>query len=122
MWVAALNDPGGMPRLPGEPGYVSPHIPDHERGVRWSDGWYWRRGGDDDWWRSRAAGGPWEHAEPSAVRKRIEIDPEDAGLLLAHCEPGSTLEEPAITEENLRLFVVAQAEAERQRRLRTPRP
>jgi hypothetical protein len=66
--------------------------------------------------RRSAARGP----EPSWVRKRIDIDPEDADLLLGLCEPGSTLEEPSITEQNYRRFVVAQAEAERQRRLETP--
>ena len=59
--------------------------------------------------------------EPSWVRKRIDIDPEDADLLLRFCEPGSTLEEPAITEANLRGFVNAQAEAERHRRLAAQR-
>ena len=61
-------------------------------------------------------------AEPSWVPKRIEIDREDADLLLGFCEPGSTLEEPSITEANLRRFVIAQADAERQRRLKTPTP
>jgi hypothetical protein len=38
------------------------------------------------------------------------------------CEPGSTLEQPTITEAaNYRRFVVAQADAERQRRLRRHR-
>jgi len=55
-----------------------------------------------------------------AERRRIEIDRDDAELLLGFCEPGSTLAEPTITEENYRRFVVAQAEAERQRRLRSP--
>ena len=59
--------------------------------------------------------------EPSWVRKRIEIDPEDAELLLGLCEPGSTLEQPSITEENYRRFVNAQAEAERHRRLTAQR-
>jgi hypothetical protein len=57
-------------------------------------------------------------AEPFEIRKRISIDDEDADLLLSFCEPGSTLKEPRITDENYRRFVVAQAEAERQRRLR----
>ena len=59
--------------------------------------------------------------EPSWDRKMIEIDSEDADLLLRFCEPGSTLEEPSITGENLRRFVVAQAEAERHRRLTAQR-
>jgi hypothetical protein len=60
-WVVE-TDSGGMPRLHGEPGYASPHVPAHERGVQWRDGWYWRRGGDGAWWRSYTAGGPWELA------------------------------------------------------------
>jgi hypothetical protein len=56
--------------------------------------------------------------ETPAERRRVSIDQEDAGLLLSLCEPGSTLEEPTITPENYRRFLVAQAEAERQRRLR----
>ena len=59
--------------------------------------------------------------EPAWVSKRIDIDPEDADLLLAHCAPGSTLKEPSITEDNYRRFVNAQAEAERQRRLSAQR-
>ncbi len=55
-----------------------------------------------------------------AARKKIDIDPDDADLLLGLCEPGSTLEEPSITQDNYRRFVVAQAEAERHRRLRRP--
>ena len=65
----------------------------------------------------RAAG----EGEPATARKQISLDPEDAGLLLSLCEPGSTLEEPSITEGNFRRFVVAQAEAERQRRLKAER-
>jgi hypothetical protein len=52
------------------------------------------------------------------TRKKIDIDLEDADLLLSYCEPGSTLEEPVITEENYRLFLNAQADAERKRRLK----
>ena len=63
--------------------------------------------------RRSVARGP----EPSWVPTRIDIDPEDAELLLGLCEPGSTLQEPSITEANLRRFVNAQAEAERHRRL-----
>ena len=59
--------------------------------------------------------------EPSWDRKRIEIDREDTELLLGLCEPGSTLEQPSITKENLRRFVNAQAEAERHRRLAAQR-
>ena len=55
--------------------------------------------------------------EAPAERRRVEIDREDTGLLLSFCEPGSTLDDPLITPENYRRFVVAQAEAERQRRL-----
>ncbi len=51
------------------------------------------------------------------ARKKIDIDPDDGDLLLAYCEPGSTLAEPSITAHNYRRFVVAQAEAERRRRL-----
>ncbi len=61
----------------------------------------------------RAIGG----REATAERRRVEIDRDDAELLLGFCEPGSTLEEPTITAENYRRFVVAQADAERQRRL-----
>ena len=67
--------------------------------------------------RPSVARGP----EPSWVRKRIDIDPEDADLLLGLCEPGSTLERPSITEANYRRFVNAQAEAERHRRLTAQR-
>lgn len=63
--------------------------------------------------RRSVAPGP----EPSWNRQRIEIDPEDAELLLGLCEPGSTLEEPTITQENYRRFVIARADAERSRRL-----
>ncbi len=60
-------------------------------------------------------------AEPrEAARKKIAIDREDADLLLGLCEPGSTLKEPSITADNYRRFVVAQADAERQRRLKGP--
>ena len=59
--------------------------------------------------------------EAPAERRRVSIDREDAALLLSFCEPGSTLEQPAITRENYRRFLVAQAEAERQRRLRRGR-
>ena len=59
--------------------------------------------------------------EPSWVRKKVDIDARDADLLLGFCEPGSTLEEPSITEQNYRSFIVAQAEAERQRRLTAQR-
>ena len=76
------------------------------------------------WWllvaRKLPESEPWRTVtrarEPPWDRRRIEIDREDAGLLLDLCAPGSTLEEPAITEENYRRFVVAQADAERQRR------
>jgi hypothetical protein len=66
----------------------------------------------------RAAIGP---LEARVERRKVEIDREDTELLLSFCEPGSTLEEPTITPENYRRFVVSQAEAERQRRLRTLR-
>jgi hypothetical protein len=59
--------------------------------------------------------------EAPAESRRVEIDREDAGLLLSLCEPGSTLDDPAITPENYRRFLVAQAEAERQRRLERDR-
>lgn len=67
--------------------------------------------------RRSVARGP----EPSWDRQPIEIDAEDAELLLGLCEPGSTLQEPSITQENYRRFVVAQAEAERRRRLKARR-
>lgn len=50
-------------------------------------------------------------------RKKIDIDRADVDLLLGLCEPGSTLEEPTITPENYCRFIVAEADAERQRRL-----
>ena len=53
---------------------------------------------------------------PDGETRRVDIDPEDAELLLSLCEPGSTLEQPAITEGNYRRFVLAQSDAERQRR------
>jgi hypothetical protein len=61
-------------------------------------------------------------SEAPAERRRISIDQEDAGLLLSFCEPGSALDDPTITPDNYRRFVVAQAEAERQRRLERARP
>jgi hypothetical protein len=51
--------------------------------------------------------------------RKIDIDREDAELLLSYCESGSTLEKPVITQENYRLFLNAQADAERNRRLRS---
>ena len=55
------------------------------------------------------------------ARRWISIDREDTDLLLGLCEPGSTIQEPSITEENFRRFVNAQAEAERRRRLAAQR-
>jgi hypothetical protein len=65
----------------------------------------------------------WGEPEPRVrghgpgVRKKIEIDRADVDLLLSFCDPGSTLEEPTITAENDRRYIVVQADAERQRRL-----
>lgn len=81
------------------------------------------------WWLLVARKLPKSEPSGSAPRplrsahalKRISIDPEDADLLLGLCEPGTTLEQPSITEENLCRFVVAQAEAHRQRRLKARR-